>query len=97
MPHSEFVTGLWNDGRIGTVRGYRTGNKSFGALLHGPKVSRFVDVMSHPKPAYAGLLEQVLGLFHTRKSPIEIEDTLEIVRFIEAANQSRDSGEWVTL
>ena len=96
-PDAEFVTGVWKDGRIGTVRGYRTGNKSFGALLHGPKVSRFVNVMNHPKPAYAGLLEHALEMFHTGKAPIEIEETLEIVRFIEAANQSRESGESVML
>ncbi|RYX84292.1 gfo/Idh/MocA family oxidoreductase [bacterium] len=94
---AEFVTGVWEDGRIGTVRGYRTGNKSFGALLHGPKVSRYVNVMSHPKPAYAGLLEQAMEMFQTRKAPLAVEETLEIVRFIEAANQSRESGESVSL
>ncbi len=96
-PDAEFVTGLWKDGRIGTVRGNRTGNKSFGVLLHAPKTSRFVDVMNHPKPAYAGLLQQAITMFHTRQTPIEIEETLEIVRFIEAANQSRETGESVTL
>ncbi|RYG68001.1 gfo/Idh/MocA family oxidoreductase [bacterium] len=96
-PDAEFVTGLWDDGRIGTVRGYRTGNKKFGALLHGVKESRFVDVMAHPKPAYAGLLERVVEMFQTGQAPIPIEETLEIVRFIEAANQSRESGESVML
>jgi predicted dehydrogenase len=96
-PDSEFVTGVWKDGRIGTVRGYRGGKKSFGALLHSPSTSRFVDVMTHPKPAYAGLLENVLKMFHTRQAPIAIEETLEIVRFLEAANQSRQSGETVSL
>ncbi|BCM93769.1 hypothetical protein IAD21_05660 [Abditibacteriota bacterium] len=96
-PDAEFVTGLWEDGRIGTVRGNRTGNKSFGALLHAPKTARFVDVANHPKPSYAGLLEHAIQMFHTRKAPIEIEETLEIVRFIEAANQSRETGEGVTL
>lgn len=44
-----------------------------------------------------GLLENVMALFQRRKSPLEIAETLEIVRFIEAANQSRDSGELVAL
>lgn len=90
--NAEFVTGIWKDGRIGTVRGYRGSKKSFGALLHGPKTSRFVDVMNHPKPAYAGLLERVLEMFHSKKAPLAIEDTLEIVRFLEAANESRHNG-----
>jgi predicted dehydrogenase len=96
-PDAEFVTGIWKDGRVGTVRGYRGGKKNFGALLHGRGASRFVDVMTHPKPAYAGLLENVLAMFQSGKAPIDIADTLEIVRFIEAANQSRHSGETVTL
>jgi len=96
-PDGEFVTGVWKDGRIGTVRGYRGGKKNFGALLHGEKTSRYVDVMTHPKPAYAGLLESVLEMFQTKKPSIAIDETLEIVRFIEAANQSRQSGERVNL
>ena len=96
-PDQEFVTGLWGDGRIGTVRGYRGGKSSFGALLHEPQTSRFVDVMTHSKPAYAGLLERVIAMFQTGTVPIEIEETLEIVRFIEAANQSRCSGQTVAL
>lgn len=94
--NSEFVTGVWRDGRIGTVRGYRGGKSNFGALLHGAKGSRFVDI-AQPKPAYASLLEQALQMFQGGAANPPIEDSLEIVRFIEAANESRASGETVNL
>jgi predicted dehydrogenase len=93
----EFATGVWSDGRIGTVRGYRAGKRNFGALLHGPKTSRYVEPMSNPKPAYASLLENIIEMFQTGKSPIDVNDSLEIIRFIEAANESRETGQSVQL
>ncbi len=93
----EFVVGIWNDGRIGTVRGNRKGNPSFGATLHEAKGTRFVNAYDHPKPATANLLGAVMAMFQTEKPSLDITETLEIVRFIEAANQSRDSGERVDL
>lgn len=93
----EFVTARWQDGRIGTVRGNRDGNTTFGALLHTPTASRHVDASAGSKPGYAGLLEAVLPFFRTGHSPVSIEDSLEIVAFIEAANRSRATGESVQL
>lgn len=93
---SEFVIGVWRDGRIGTVRGYRGEKSHFGALLHAKQISRFVDI-AQPKPAYASLLEQALQLFQGGAANPPLEESLEIVRFIEAANESRQSGETVNL
>ena len=93
----DIISALWRDGRIATVRGNRVGNATFGALLHGPKTSRYVDAYAHPKPAYAALLEQIMAFFASGQAPIDPDETLEIVRFIEAANQSRHSAEAVTL
>jgi len=96
-PNSEFVTGEWQDGRIGTVRGFRGSQRGFQAVLHGPKTSRHIVLGAHPKPADAGLLEAVMRFFHTRVPAVPIAETLEIIRFIEAANSSRESGEPVEL
>jgi predicted dehydrogenase len=93
----DLLTAQWRDGRIGTVRGNRIGNQTFGALLHSAKQSRFVNAFVHPKPAYAGLLERIVPMFAGGEAPIELEETLEIVRFIEAANTSWQSGEKVVL
>ena len=89
--------GEWEDGRLGTVRGNRRGNNDFGAVVHTTQGSPFVDVYANPKPYYASLLEQVMILFRQKRSPLDIEETLEIVAFIEAANLSRETGRPVEL
>jgi predicted dehydrogenase len=96
-PDYDLIIGKWADGRIGTVRGNRTGNQQFGATLHFTKGSRSVDVYANPKPYYASLLEKVMQWFQTGKADIEMEETLELIRFIEAANESRETGQPVTL
>jgi predicted dehydrogenase len=93
----DLVTGVWGDGRIGTIRGNRRGNNTFGELIHREKGTQFVDVYAHSKPYYASMLEAVMDLFITGKSPIDLEETCEIIRFIEAANESRDEGRAIVL
>lgn len=93
----DLVVGEWSDGRVGTIRGNRKGGNSFGALLHTASGSHFVDPMGDPKPGYASLLEKIIPMFQGGPAPIEIEETLEAIRFIEAANESRESGLRVAL
>lgn len=93
----DVVTGVWADGRIGTVRGNRIGNNNFTALLHTADKSVFVDTSAYPRPAYAGLLEAALKMFRDGTPAVPLHETVEIIRFIEAANQSAASGEWVVL
>lgn len=93
----EFVTGIWQDGRVGSVRGNQKGNYSYGALVHREKGTLLVDVGSRPKPYYASLLEAILKMFATNQLPIEPGEMIEVVRFIEAANESRVTGKVVTL
>lgn len=95
--HHEQVTGVWSDGRVGTVRGHRVGPRTNGALLHRKEGTQFADCGTHPKPKYACLLERVMQLFRTGRPPIDLEDTVEIVRFLEAANESRATGKPVKL
>ncbi|GAA3408812.1 Gfo/Idh/MocA family protein [Paenibacillus hodogayensis] len=95
--HHELVVGKWKDGRIGTVRGNRKGNGVFGAVVHREKGSRCINAYAGTKPFYACMLEEVLTMFQTGGSPLAKEETIEIVRFIEAANESRHSGDTVDL
>ncbi|WP_282940820.1 Gfo/Idh/MocA family oxidoreductase [Paenibacillus sp. RC67] len=94
--HDE-VVGVWEDGRIGTIRGNRKGNRTFGALVHREKASQFVDVYAAPKPYYASMLEAILKMFRTGAAPIDMKETLEVIRFIEAVNESRQTGAVVKL
>jgi hypothetical protein len=91
------IVGTWKDGRIGVIRGNRKGNYQFGAMIHRTKTSSFVDASSHAKPTCAGMLERIMQMFHTGQLDIEAAETLEIIRFLECANESRRSGTIVKL
>lgn len=91
----DVIVGEWEDGRMGIIRGNRLGNVKFGATIHHKKGPHFVTVEG--KPFYASMLEKILPFFQTGIPDIQIEETLEIVRFLEAANESRKSGKTVTL
>lgn len=93
----DVITGEWKDGRIGTVRGNRAGNSAFHLLLHFEDKSRWIDVRSHPKPDFASFLEKALDMVRTGQSPIPASEALEIIRFMEAANESRRTGKTVEL
>lgn len=93
----DLVTGVWQDGRIGTIRGNRKGNSKFGLLVHREQGTKFADVSAHPVPYYVSMLKHVVHMFHTGEADIDTEETVEIIRFIECANVSRISGNQVLL
>ncbi|MFD0867620.1 Oxidoreductase family, NAD-binding Rossmann fold [Chlamydia abortus] len=93
----DLVVGVWKDGRIATLRGNRKGNNRFGALIHREQDTQFVDVYAHPKPYYASMLERVMKMFASGVPDIDPEETEQIIRFIEAANESRETGKTVLL
>lgn len=95
--HYDSIVGVWQDGRIGTIRGNRKGNWQYGALIHRTEGTGFVDVSYDGKPIYAGMLEKIMHMFQTGQSAIEADETLEIIRFLECANESRHSGATVHL
>lgn len=94
---SDVITAEWEDGRIGTARGNRNGNYNFGAVIHYEQGNEYVQIDSSGKPIYYSMLEQIL-LFFTNGEPIvPLQETQEIIRFIEAANESSDTGNRVSL
>jgi len=84
---ADLMVGLWADGRIGTVRGLRLGAWQFGCTLFGKEGATHAVAASEP-PAYAGLIQQVMPFFQSGRSPIEIEETVEVMAFLEAAETS---------
>ncbi|KQX48850.1 Gfo/Idh/MocA family protein [Paenibacillus sp. Root444D2] len=92
----ETVTAVWKDGRIGTLRG-NLHNGTHGTLIHREKVSEYVDTAADGLRKYANLLQDILHMFRTGEPRIIPHETLEIIRFIEAVNESRDSGKTVSL
>ncbi len=85
---TDVVVGLWNDGRIGTFRGLRTGKGIYGGTA-------FTDKGAEPVGPYLGyevLLTEILNFFKTRVVPVSEEETLEIFTFMEASNESKRKG-----
>lgn len=93
----DVVVGRWADGRIGTVRGNRTGNNGFGGTLHRAGGSRTFDVSTGKKPYYASLLERVMPFFRGEGEVVAPAEMVEVIRFLDAANRSAASREWVAL
>ena len=91
---NEIVVGQWDNNRIGTFRGIRTGKKDYGGIVFGEK-----DIFTiKPPTGYRSLLVKIIEFFQTGKPPVTPEETLEIYTFMEAAHQSsRKNGTAVSL
>ena len=89
-PYSEQVTGMWQGGRIGTLRGIRehTGATGFGATVFGKKGIEHLNVSSD----YTPLVVEIARFFKTGKPPVSAEETIEMFAFMEAAEQSKRRG-----
>ncbi|MHC4406199.1 MAG: biopolymer transporter ExbD [Planctomycetota bacterium] len=84
----EIAVGVWDDGRIGTFRGTREGPHTYGATVFGSKAI----VQSGKFEGYEPLLVEIVRFFKTGKAPVDPETTLEILAFMEAADQSKRLG-----
>ncbi|SMO62711.1 Gfo/Idh/MocA family protein [Fodinibius sediminis] len=91
---TDIVVGTWEDGRVGTFRGRRTGKHSYGGIAFGEEGETKIG----PYNGYRPLLVKVIEFFKTGKPPVSKEEILEIYAFMEAADESkRRGGESVTL
>ena len=87
---AETVTGHWADGRLGTVRGTRTGATYYGAVAFCD--NSVVTIPASARYGYRNLCREIVRAFETGQPPVPPEQTLEIVRFVLAAEQSRQSA-----
>jgi predicted dehydrogenase len=85
---TEFVTGLWKDGRIGTYRGLRAGKTDYGASVFGTKAVGPIVASA----GYGPLIEEIVKFFRTGKVPVPPEETIEIFAFMSAADESKARG-----
>jgi predicted dehydrogenase len=92
---TDLLTAVWADGRVATFRGLRRGEWKFGVTLHREKGFQFVDLLHNSW--FVPTLQRALEQLPRRRSPVDPADTLDIVRLIEAANESRPTGRPVQL
>jgi predicted dehydrogenase len=85
---TEVVTGVWKDGRVGTFRGIRGAASPYGAIVFGKKAV----LPAETKGSYEPLVVEIGKFLRTGKPPVSAEETLEIVAFMEAADESKRRG-----
>ncbi|MDQ3290750.1 MAG: Gfo/Idh/MocA family oxidoreductase [Bacteroidota bacterium] len=91
---TELVVGTWQDNRIGTFWGTRTGKHDYGGTVFGENGNLTLG----PYDGYDALLVQIIKFFQTGQAPVTPEETIEIYAFMEAADESkRQGGQPVTL
>lgn len=85
---AEMVVGRWQDGRIGTFRGIRSGKSGYGATVFGEKgIAQAGDY-----EGYKPLVEEICKFFKTGVAPVAAEETIELFAFMEAADESKRQG-----
>lgn len=82
---ADFITGVWNDGRIGSVRAIRQGAANIAGTAFGEKGIAPLG----PFNSYAPLISQIINFFETGKTPVSEAETMEIFTFMRAADMSR--------
>jgi hypothetical protein len=85
---TDVVVGTWNDGRVGVFRGMRTGKLDYGGTAFCEKGIESIA----PYSAYIDLLIQIIKYFRTGEVPVQPEETLEMLAFMEAADASKKHG-----
>jgi predicted dehydrogenase len=85
---TDVVTGIWNDGRIGTFRGTRNGQHDYGGTAFGEKG----NITFTPEGGYEPLLKEIIKFFRTGIAPVDPQDTIELCAFMEAADESKRQG-----
>lgn len=83
--NTDFVVGLWDDKRIGTFRGIRSGKSDYGGIVFGEKGITVLGKYS----GYNGLLVEIVNFFNTGIPPVKPEETIEIFAFMDAAEKSK--------
>lgn len=87
-PDGDVVTGRWADGRIGIFYGHRGTKAEYGfkaILANGVASEDF-------KADYVPLLREVITFFQTRRAPVSPDEMIEVLAFMEAADESQRRG-----
>jgi predicted dehydrogenase len=86
--NTDMVVGTWNDDRIGTFRGTRSGKSGYGGIAFGENgILTLGDYQG-----YNPLLIKIIEFFKTGVVPVPVEETIEIFAFMTAAEESRSRG-----
>jgi Oxidoreductase family, NAD-binding Rossmann fold len=89
-PGADVITGIWRDGRVGTVRANRP-YSTFGAIVFHENENE-PTLNSNFEPGYSPLLREIVKFMRSGVPPVSNDETLKIYEFMDAAQQSRQHG-----
>jgi predicted dehydrogenase len=85
---TDVVVGVWNDNRIGTFRGTRSGIYDIGGTAFGEKANLSLG----KEQGYNPLLIKIVEFFNSGVAPVTADETIEIFAFMSAAEESKLGG-----
>jgi Oxidoreductase family, NAD-binding Rossmann fold len=85
---TDVVVGTWSDGRIGTFQGTRKGASGYGLVVFGEKTIE----QDAKYEGYEPLVVQIDRFFAEKHEPVSNSETLELMTFIQAAQESKLRG-----
>jgi hypothetical protein len=85
---TELCVGRWADGRMGTFRGLRSSEHSYGGTVFAEKKIEVLPMGSD----YAPMLKAIARFFTTGRPPVPEDETIEIYAFMSAADRSKAQG-----
>ena len=84
----EMIVGKWAQGASGKVVFNNDTNQPFELDIITNEQSYHVNIADGEVPFYASLLQSVMNFFHEKESLIPYSETLEVISFIAAAEES---------
>ena len=84
----EVIVAEWSDGRMATLRGRRQPAQGFGGVIHGAEGSAFFPGTGD---FYAALCQNLAEFFVTAQPPVPVEETLEVIKLLDAAVRSHEA------
>jgi hypothetical protein len=88
-PDAEIITGLWKDGRVGTLRTARPYSDYGGVAFYPNNKTAAVNNMPIN---YAPLVVEIVKFMQTGVPPVPNAETIEMFQFMDAAQQSREQN-----
>jgi predicted dehydrogenase len=85
---TDVVTGVWKNGRVGTLHGIRGKATPHKVIVFGTKAV----AEQKESGGYAPLVVEIMKFFRTGIAPVSPEETIEMFAFMEAADESKREG-----
>ncbi|HOD51251.1 MAG TPA: Gfo/Idh/MocA family oxidoreductase [Candidatus Hydrogenedentes bacterium] len=86
--NTDVVTGVWEGGKVGTLRGLREQAAPNQVIIFGTKEV----LLQGSGGGYGPMLVEIAKFFKTREVPVSPRETIEIFAFMEAADESKRQG-----